>query len=195
MSWAFLIVQMTGTIGKVTWQIGECPFLEALPCLIANEWNWTRFVDRDMIMRYHWGAGVGHLYMHSNQGSKPTTSSKQRGGSHTGAHSQLPADHCGTDTEDEGNIGRSGIEGAPNLPRDSSTPKAPRPDEDGIADVDIEGEPPTGGLDQWGESDDEDSASEPDGFSDEDLNSEEEGMDDTYGLGDDSNSGGVFSYD
>jgi hypothetical protein len=24
----------------------------------------SRFVDRDMIMRYHWGLGVGHLYAH-----------------------------------------------------------------------------------------------------------------------------------
>lgn len=31
-----------------------------------------RFVDRDMVMRYHWGLGVGHLYSHqrnANMGS------------------------------------------------------------------------------------------------------------------------------
>jgi len=25
-----------------------------------------RFVDRDMIMRYHWGLAIGHTYMHGN---------------------------------------------------------------------------------------------------------------------------------
>jgi hypothetical protein len=35
-----------------------------------------RFVDRDMVMRYHWGLAVGHLYTHSdtrNNSSLPTT--------------------------------------------------------------------------------------------------------------------------
>jgi len=26
----------------------------------------NRFVDRDMVMRYHWGYGVGHTYAHHN---------------------------------------------------------------------------------------------------------------------------------
>jgi hypothetical protein len=25
-----------------------------------------RFVDRDMVMRYHWGLGVGHIYSHGH---------------------------------------------------------------------------------------------------------------------------------
>jgi hypothetical protein len=25
-----------------------------------------RFVDRDMLMRYHWGLAVGHVYMHNH---------------------------------------------------------------------------------------------------------------------------------
>lgn len=25
-----------------------------------------RFVDRDMVLRYHWGEGIGHAYAHSN---------------------------------------------------------------------------------------------------------------------------------
>ena len=26
-----------------------------------------RFVDRDMVMRYHWGLGVGHVYTHNQR--------------------------------------------------------------------------------------------------------------------------------
>ena len=34
-------------------------------------WDWlikyeTRFVDRDMVVRYHWGIGVGHTYSHQS---------------------------------------------------------------------------------------------------------------------------------
>ncbi|RXW23302.1 hypothetical protein EST38_g2534 [Candolleomyces aberdarensis] len=35
----------------------------------AEDWEQyfvNRFVDRDMIMRYHWGLGVGHLYSHED---------------------------------------------------------------------------------------------------------------------------------
>ncbi|KAF8834540.1 hypothetical protein BDN67DRAFT_914775 [Paxillus ammoniavirescens] len=34
----------------------------------ATDWKQyyiNRFVDRDMVMRYHWGLGVGHIYAHS----------------------------------------------------------------------------------------------------------------------------------
>lgn len=45
-----------------------------------------RFVDRDMVMRYHWGLGVGHIYSHDTtthplatvpltSSPKPTTAS------------------------------------------------------------------------------------------------------------------------
>lgn len=32
-----------------------------------------RFVDRDMVMRYHWGLGVGHIYSRRNSSTPPTT--------------------------------------------------------------------------------------------------------------------------
>jgi len=39
-----------------------------------------RFVDRDMVMRYHWGLGVGHVYSHhSGSGSYSTTNTEQSG--------------------------------------------------------------------------------------------------------------------
>ncbi|KAI0309335.1 hypothetical protein OF83DRAFT_1072198, partial [Amylostereum chailletii] len=36
-----------------------------------NEYYVGRFVDRDMLMRHHWGAGVGHTYSHSS--SRPSS--------------------------------------------------------------------------------------------------------------------------
>lgn len=35
-----------------------------------------RFVDRDMVMRYHWGLGVGHIRIHSCSPSHPESSSQ-----------------------------------------------------------------------------------------------------------------------
>ena len=32
----------------------------------------SRFVDRDMLMRYHWGLGIGHMYSHN-----PSTNSER----------------------------------------------------------------------------------------------------------------------
>ena len=34
-----------------------------------------RFVDRDMLMRYHWGLGVGHTYSHVRDHSEHTDKS------------------------------------------------------------------------------------------------------------------------
>lgn len=32
---------------------------------MTEKWNITiRFVDRDMVMRFYWGLGVGHVYSH-----------------------------------------------------------------------------------------------------------------------------------
>ena len=31
-----------------------------------------RFVDRDMLMRYHWGLGVGHIYSHGQRADGPS---------------------------------------------------------------------------------------------------------------------------
>jgi hypothetical protein len=39
-----------------------------------------RFVDWDMVMRYHWGLGIGHVYSHhSGSGSYSTTNAEQGG--------------------------------------------------------------------------------------------------------------------
>jgi hypothetical protein len=31
----------------------------------------SRFVDRDMVMRYHWSLGIGHTYSHGNTSEPP----------------------------------------------------------------------------------------------------------------------------
>lgn len=35
-----------------------------------------RFADRDMIMRYHWGLAVGHVYSHNQNESTPSPSAQ-----------------------------------------------------------------------------------------------------------------------
>lgn len=34
-----------------------------------------RFLDRDMVMRYHWGLGVGHVYSHGRTAGRATAPS------------------------------------------------------------------------------------------------------------------------
>lgn len=34
----------------------------------------TRFVDRDMVMRFHWGLGIGHVYSHADSPNVSTVS-------------------------------------------------------------------------------------------------------------------------
>jgi hypothetical protein len=35
--------------------------------IIANTRNYTSFVDRDTLMRFHYGLGVGHVYSHEEK--------------------------------------------------------------------------------------------------------------------------------
>ena len=50
-------------IGKITMSTGRSSLIQLctvnLPCI--------RFVDRDMLLCYHWGQGVGHVYSHINR--------------------------------------------------------------------------------------------------------------------------------
>lgn len=53
-------------IGDVTTLTGESLWtLEGLvhPSYLSTQ---SRFVDRDMMMRYHWSLGIGHTYSHTN---------------------------------------------------------------------------------------------------------------------------------
>ena len=64
----------------------------------------SSFVDRDMLMRYHWGLGVGHMYAHSTASTGPPSrsTSQQSQPLHSKAHDA--EDHkCHDDDEvDEG---------------------------------------------------------------------------------------------
>jgi hypothetical protein len=55
-------VPMTREIGGLTMWAGECFFF--WECTRAASHLCYSFVDRDMMMRYHWGLGVGHTYAH-----------------------------------------------------------------------------------------------------------------------------------
>jgi hypothetical protein len=52
-------------IGKFTMQIGNVSLcVNDIPLLRHSIF---RFVDRDMVMRYHWGLGIGHFYSYGHQ--------------------------------------------------------------------------------------------------------------------------------
>ncbi|KAG6906368.1 hypothetical protein DXG01_014299, partial [Tephrocybe rancida] len=58
----------------------------------------NRFVDRDMVMRYHWGLAIGHVYSHPTSPSviRPDHGRQQRP-EEAHEHSQPQADHIGVD--------------------------------------------------------------------------------------------------
>jgi hypothetical protein len=67
-----------------------------------------RFVDRDMVMRYHWGMGVGHVYSHGQAVVPNTSATTQIPNITTDANSvneaalepQIPNQDCESDGED-----------------------------------------------------------------------------------------------
>ena len=67
---ALTMSQCLGTVvmlitGIIITSIGAC-----LPKLSLNQSEYVafRFADRDMLMRFHWGLGVGHTYAYSTTG-------------------------------------------------------------------------------------------------------------------------------
>lgn len=54
-----LSVQMISKIGRPIMSIGGCLSRRNSVLTIGD-----RFVDRDMLMRYYWGLGVGHVHSH-----------------------------------------------------------------------------------------------------------------------------------
>lgn len=57
-----------------------------------------RFVDRDMIMRYHWGLGIGHLYSHG-QSAGVATASNQTNNTATDSYSYEPVTEANLDLQ------------------------------------------------------------------------------------------------
>ena len=45
--------------------------------LIGEKKMYISFVDRDMVMRYHWGLGIGHVYAHVKRSSEDNESDGQ----------------------------------------------------------------------------------------------------------------------
>jgi hypothetical protein len=58
-----------------------------------------RFVDRDMIMRYHWGLAIGHTYMHGDSQVDPSSSTE--GASHMDEDEDMDADGLAMIAENE----------------------------------------------------------------------------------------------
>ena len=50
-------------IGIIIMLIGLICFSALFICLTEIQ-EYSRFADRDMTMRYHWGLGIGHKYSH-----------------------------------------------------------------------------------------------------------------------------------
>jgi hypothetical protein len=50
----------------------------------------TRFVDPDMLMRYHWGLGIGHIYSHGRTEVHSTAISATAQTSDTGTDDEGP---------------------------------------------------------------------------------------------------------
>jgi hypothetical protein len=66
-----------------------------------------RFVDRDMVMRYYWGMGVGHAYSHEQTAFDPTASATTQipdmtthADSEAALEPRAPNQDCESDHED-----------------------------------------------------------------------------------------------
>ena len=64
----------------------------------------SSFVNRDMLMRYHWGLGVGHTYAHSTASTGPSfrLTSQWSQPLHSGTHDAEDHKCHGDDEIDEG---------------------------------------------------------------------------------------------
>ena len=71
-----------------------------------------RFVDRDMVMRYHWGLGVGHVYSHhsgSGSYSSATTNTEQGGLKDNRGSNSVQVSAAGSASTTEGKSKNVGI--------------------------------------------------------------------------------------
>jgi hypothetical protein len=76
--------------GGVIMQTGEVDFPHSSSSFQGLIMQLNRFVDRDMVMRYHWGLGVGHVYSRIDGPSQPiVAASRQLIEGHTGDHHSI----------------------------------------------------------------------------------------------------------
>lgn len=130
-------------------------------------------------MRYHWGAGVGHIYTHGSE--RPASAAIEGNVFKVGARASTPLD------EEEDGGKDNGVEGSPII--------IPGLEEEAIfQETSGSGLEKADGSD-GGQDEPEDFVSDSGSLSEEDPHSEEEEMDEMYGVGEGPDSGGVFSYD
>jgi hypothetical protein len=87
-----------------------------------------RFVDRDILMRYHWGLGVGHPYAHtppSNQGGKNGNDADASGDEDDGTDAEEQPPHT---TAEHRDVDRSSEE--PDTPNRSDSDEGDRDSSD-----------------------------------------------------------------
>ena len=64
----------------------------------------SSFIDRDMLMRYHWGLGIGHAYVHTTVASPNSKSHSSFPSSEPPNSSKHDTDNCRHDKINEGDI-------------------------------------------------------------------------------------------
>ena len=69
MAKGYLSVQEIHQTGQNTTLVGKCPLMLVIG---SSSSLIRRFADRDMMMRFHVGLGVGHVYVHNQTGHSAT---------------------------------------------------------------------------------------------------------------------------
>ena len=97
--------------GSTTMSTGSDTFLGSYQAL--NKLLYVRFVNRDMLLHYHWGHGVGHVYSHVSQteadsgynhaSTSPNTRSWGDSKSNVDSGDQASASDASDDWEDSDN--------------------------------------------------------------------------------------------
>ena len=97
----FLETREMDKTGNTTTSTGRNIFLTRILLLAQNLLN-VRFVDRDMLLRYHWGHGIGHVYSHVTRAGAASNNSTVSMPANPDVSSPDPADvELNIDTGDE----------------------------------------------------------------------------------------------
>jgi hypothetical protein len=100
----------------------------------------TRFTDRDMLMRFHWGLGIGHVYLHASKTS-PIHESPIGEDSETDANLDAAGSACHGEENPESDIPELGTGNREDDDWDNATQpdadsdKSSNPSDEEIADV------------------------------------------------------------
>ena len=83
------------TTGSITTSIGMC--LRKIISLNEPKYLSFSFVDRDMLMRYHWGFGVGHAYADNNIDLPDETMDNDVAPTNSPIHAEIDVSDCHVD--------------------------------------------------------------------------------------------------